>query len=206
MSRKINPFIFRANLNRNWNAVWYTKKKNYSNYLIEDLNVRNYLDKFFKKKPVGKIIIFKNSIFFYLVIYLKKISLINKFEIFYLKNNLSFFLNKIIYFKFKNIKNPNIDIKLIFFYIKKNIELKKSFKSIIKNIINNVFKIRCLGIKIIIKGRINGNIMTRKQIFFHGKIPLQKFCSNVKYYAGCALTSHGLIGIKIWLYFGDFIY
>ncbi|ALP70049.1 SSU ribosomal protein S3p (S3e) [Candidatus Nasuia deltocephalinicola] len=206
MARKINPFIFRAILNRNWNCIWYIKKNFYSNYLIEDLNIRNYLEKIFKKKPIGKIIIIKNSNFIYFLIYLKKGSLVNKNMILSLKKNIFFFTDKNVYFKFKSISNHNIDVKIILFYIKRGIEFNKSYKGIIKNIISNAFKSRCLGLKIAIQGRINGNIMTRKQIFFHGKLPLQKFCANIKYSSGTAQTVHGCIGIKVWLYLGDFIY
>jgi len=89
---------------------------------------------------------------------------------------------------------------------KKKIESRKSYKNVIKNVISNAFKLKCLGLKIIIQGRINGNIMTRKQIFFHGKVPLQRFTANIKYHSGVANTQYGSIGIKIWLYFGDFVY
>ncbi len=205
MGKKINPFIFRVNINRNWNSFWYTKKNNYSNYLIEDINIRNYLNKFFKNIPSGKIIIFKNLNFVFINIYLKKISF-NRYTLKNLKKNLLIFTDKKIFLKFKNILKPNLDVKLIFFYIKKKIELNSPFKGVLRNIINEAFKSKCFGLKISIQGRINGNILTRKQVFCYGKLPLQRFCSNIKYYSGAAKTSYGVIGVKIWIYLGDYVY
>ncbi len=205
MGKKVNPFIFRVNINRNWNSFWYTKKNNYSNYLIEDINIRNYLDNFFKNIPSGKIIIFKNLNFIFINIYLKKISF-NKYTLKNLKKNLLIFTDKKLFLKFKNILNPNLDIKLIFFYIKKKIESNSPFKGVLRNIVNDAFKLKCFGLKISIQGRINGNILTRKQSFCYGKLPLQRFCSNIKYYSGFAKTSYGVIGIKIWIYLGDYVY
>ncbi|XXS36658.1 MAG: 30S ribosomal protein S3 [Candidatus Nasuia deltocephalinicola] len=206
MARKINPFIFRVVNNKNWNSFWYTKKSNYSNYLLEDLNIRNYLEKFFRNKPFGKVIIFKNLKFIFINIYIKRIFYLKKNSFFFLKKNISFFTNKKIFLNFKNISNSFIDPKVIFFYIKRKIESRKSYKGFIKSVINNAFKFRCLGLKIVIQGRINGNVMTRKQTFFYGKIPLQKFCSNIRYHSGFCNTIYGCIGVKIWLYFGDYIY
>ncbi|BEH03944.1 30S ribosomal subunit protein S3 [Candidatus Nasuia deltocephalinicola] len=206
MSKKVNPYLFRLNLNRNWNSFWYSKKSCYSEYLLEDFYIRNYLEKYFKKKPLGKIMIFKNINYIFIIIYLKKIPNINKLNFSNLKKELSIFTDKSLYLNFKNISVPDLDVKIIFFYIKKKIESRKSYKGILKNIISKIFKLKCLGLKIIINGRINGNIMTRKQIFFYGKIPLQKICSNIRYYSGTAQTFYGSIGIKIWIYLGDFIY
>ncbi len=205
MGKKVNPFIFRVNINRNWNSFWYTKKNNYSNYLIEDINIRNYLDKFFKNIPYGKIIIFKNLNFIFINIYLKKISF-NKYTLKNLKKSLLIFTDKKIFLKFKNILKFNLDVKLIFFYIKKKIESSHPFKGVLRNIINDAFKSKCFGLKISIQGRINGNILTRKQIFCYGKLPLQRFCSNIRYHSGVVKTSYGVIGVKIWIYLGDYVY
>lgn len=206
MARKINPFLFRVVINRNWISSWYTKKRNYANYLLEDLSIRRYLEKFFKDRPIGKIMIFKNLEFIYITIYLKNLSLINKSDLFKLKNDISFFSEKNIFINFKNIVKPDLDPKLIFFYIKKKIELNISYRGVIKNVVSAAFKSKCLGIKIIIHGKIGGSIMTKKQTFFFGKVPLQRICANIRYHGGVANTIHGSIGIKVWLYLGDFMY
>lgn len=209
MGQKIHPFIFRVILNRNWNCSWYTPKYNFSSYLIEDIKIRKFLLRVFKSEILGKIIIQKSLENIFVTLYVKnKLSLIedNFIDINQLQDQLSNYVKKNVYINIKNIINPNVNPYLILLKIKKKIETRKSHKNTIKNIMLNVFKSGALGIKIIIKGRINGNIMTRKQSYKQGKVPLHKISSNIKYFSGVATTNYGSIGIKVWIYLGDFIY
>ncbi|ASS47035.1 30S ribosomal protein S3p (S3e) [Candidatus Nasuia deltocephalinicola] len=207
MGQKVNPFIFRVILNRNWNSVWFSKNKFFSKNLIEDINIRKIISNYLYKFIYGKIIIQKSSRLINIIIYVEnKNFLFSSFNIIKLKNNLFNLTKKNIYINFFNIEKPSFDLNLIFNKLKEKILFRKSYKVLINNIFYDFFISGGIGMKILIKGRINGSVMSKKQLFKQGKLPLQRISSDIRYFSGFVKTIYGIIGIKLWCYIGDLIY
>lgn len=207
MSQKVNPFIFRVILNRNWCSSWYVKNNFFSQSLIEDFNLRNFILNYLKKFFIIDIIIQKSSKLVNIFIILnEKENLMNNIDVLDFKNKIIYFIKKEIYIDFISIKNYDTNLALIFYKLRNKISNRKSYKTLIKNIFYDFFLSGGIGIKIIIKGRLNGSIMSKKQIFKQGKLPLQRISADIKYYFGYIRTIYGVIGVKLWSYMGNLVY
>lgn len=207
MSQKVNPFIFRVILNRNWSSSWYVKNSFFSKNLLEDFILRNFIYNYLNKFFIIDIVIQKSSKLVNLFIILnEKDSILNSINILDLKNKIVNLIKKDVYIEFVIVKKPNINLGLIFYKLKNKISNRKSYKTLIKNIFYDFFCSGGIGIKILIKGRLNGSIMSKKQVFKQGKLPLQRISADIKYYCGFVKTIYGIIGIKLWSYMGNLIY
>lgn len=207
MSQKVNPFIFRVILNRNWSSSWYVKNKFFSKNLLEDFILRNFIYNYLNNFFIIDIVIQKSSKLINIFIILnEKRSLLNSINFLNFKNKIISLIKKDVYIDFINIKNPNVNLALFFYKLKNKISNRKSYKTLIKNIFYDFFSSGGIGIKIIIKGRLNGSIMSKKQIFKQGKLPLQRISADIRYYCGFVKTIYGIIGIKLWSYMGNLIY
>lgn len=145
---------------------------------------------------MGKIIIQKSSKFVNIIIYIESKENSN-IDILYLKNLLFNFIKKPVSLIFLEIEKPSINLNLVFNKLKEKILYRKSYKLLIKNIFYDFFCSGGIGMKILIKGRINGSAMSKKQVFKQGRLPLQRISSDIRYFSDFIKTVYGVIGVKL---------
>lgn len=202
MGQKVNPNCFRLGINSNWQSYWYCKKVNYKIKLSQDIKIRNFINEKFKFNNLSKIIINRlvDRIAVNIHVY-KPYIIIGKSG----KNIvdtktyiLSIIKNIKVTISITEIKNieccPLLIIKAISFQLRKKISFRKIAKKTIANIYKNV-----IGVKIKLKGRLNGAEIARNECFKKGKIPLHTIRFRIQYSSIASQTTYGLIGIKIWI-------
>ena len=206
MGQKVNPIGFRLGVNRGWDSVWYAKKKDFGNYLIEDFKIRSYIKKNVVNSGVSKVMIERTSNKCFVTIYTsrpgfvigKKGSDIDK-----IKNNLSKFTSNEVSLNIKEVKKPETNAFLVAENIAQQLVKRISYRRAMKRAMQSCMRLGAKGIKVSISGRLGGNEIARTEWLREGSIPSHTLRANIDYDEAEALTTFGIIGIKVWIYKGE---
>lgn len=206
MWHKVNPIAFRLPYIVNWKSSWYGDSKNYKDALRLDIKAREILDKELTGIPLGDILISKNDDATVVDIYTSKASLIlgktgENVEV--IKTKLQNKLGGKFTINVKEIKQPDLNAKIVAYSIANQVEKRMPYKRAIKQAIAKGMEKGALGIKVKVGGRLNGAEIARKETFKEGNIPTQTIRSNIDYSTMRAETVYGTIGLKVWIYKGD---
>lgn len=202
MGQKVNPIGFRVNLNNNWSSIWYDDK-NYRENLIRDLQIQNYISKYFKNFSISRVDIERMSDNIVVIIKTSKPGiLIGKKggDIEKIKKFVEKLGEKSISIKVVEVEKPDLNAELVGQSIARQIENRAAFKRVVKKAIQSVMKYGALGVKITVSGRLNGVDIARVETYKEGSIPLHTLKANVDYTHVEALCTYGIIGIKVWIY------
>jgi len=206
MGQKVNPISLRIGINRLWDSKWYASKKKYGKTLHQDFAIENTIRERLKDASVSKIEILRTSNAVTINVHSAKPGLIigrggETIE------KLREFLDKKFGGKFSvnimEIKQPNMDARLVAESIVKQLERRISYRRVAKMAIDRSLENGALGVKVKVAGRLNGVEIARNEFFSKGKIPLHTFRANIDYAYLPANTTYGIIGIKVWIYKGD---
>jgi len=206
MWHKVSPISFRIPYIKNWFSTWYSDKKSYKNDLSVDLKVRNVLKKELTWIPVGNTIVSKEQTGLRVTIFTAKSSLILGKTGENLDRITSILSRKTgvdVKVDVKEIKNPDLDAKVVAFGVANQIEQRMPYKRAIKMAISKSMEKWAKWIKIKVWGRLNGSEIARKETFKEWNIPTQTIRSNIDYTTMRAETVYGTIGLKVWIYKWD---
>lgn len=206
MGHKVNPIAFRIPYIKSWKSTWFEDKKTYSTSLSLDLKVRQLLDKELKGIPLGDILVSKDQDVIEVVVYTAKSALILG-KTWENKDNLVALLSKKVWGKVtlevRDIKNPDLNAKIVGFMIANQIEKRMPYKRAIKQAIAKTLEKGGKWIKVKVGWRLNWAEIARKETFKEWAIPLQTIRSDIDYVATRAETVYGTIGLKVWIYKWD---
>jgi small subunit ribosomal protein S3 len=208
MGQKVNPNSIRLGINRSWDSVWYEDKKAYSKYLHEDLKIQKFIQKKHKNAGIYKILIERFPDRANVNIHASRPGLLigrKGADIEVLKGDLQKIASKNIYINIIEVKKPEKNSKLIAEQIASQLEARFPFRRAIKQAIAGAIRGGALGIKVAIGGRLNGAEIARAESYKEGRIPLHTLRADIDYGFAEALTTFGLIGIKVWIYNGDIL-
>ncbi len=206
MGQKVNPVGIRTGIIRGWNSIWYEDKKEYKINIHEDLRIQKYIAKVYKNSGVSKITIDRLADKINVYIHTSKPGMIigkKGADIEELKKNLQNIVTKKVFVNIVEIKKPDKDAKIVSTMVAQQIETRMPYRRAIKQAINNAKRAGVEGIKVMISGRLNGADMARREIYKDGRIPLHTLRADIDFGFTEALTTYGLIGIKVWIYNGD---
>lgn len=206
MGQKVNPVGIRLGINRTWDSVWYDEKKQYAANLHEDIKIKKFVSKEKKNAGIAKVTIerFPDRVNVNINAARPGVLIGKKgADIEDLKNQLQKLASKTVYINIVEVKKPEKNSKLIAEQIASQIEARFPYRRAVKQAITNAMRSGALGIKVMASGRLNNAEMARTESFKEGRIPLHTLRADIDYGTAEALTSFGLIGIKVWLYNGD---
>lgn len=206
MWHKVHPIAFRLPYIVNWKSSWYGDKKTYKDSLTTDIKVRELLEKELTGIPVGDVLISKSEDIITVDIFTAKASLIlgkTGENVENMKTKLQNKLGAKFVINVKEIKQPDLNAKIVAFSIANQIEKRMPYKRAIKQALAKAMEKGAGGIKVKVGGRLNGAEIARKETFKEGNIPTQTIRSNIDYSTMRAETVYGTIGLKVWIYKGD---
>jgi len=206
MGQKVNPIGLRLILNKKWQSKWYANKKEFGNFLQEDIKIRNYLKKKLKKCAVAKIQIERPAKKAQVTIYSARPGLIigkKGSDIEKLKLRISEFTSEDISINLVEIRKPEIEAQLIADSIAEQLERRVSFRRAMKRSVQSAMRLGAEGIRVNCGGRLGGTEIARTEWYREGRVPLHTFRANVDYAISTAQTTYGACGIKVWIYKGD---
>ncbi|MCL1834166.1 MAG: 30S ribosomal protein S3 [Leptospirales bacterium] len=206
MGQKVNPIGIRLGINRTWDSVWYDEKKQYASNLHEDIKIKKYIAKEKKNAGIAKVNIerFPDRVNVNINAARPGVLIGKKgADIEQLKDQLQKLTSKTVYINIVEVKKPEKNSKLIAEQIAAQVESRFPYRRAVKQAITNAMRSGALGIKVMVAGRLNNAEMARTESYKEGRIPLHTLRADIDYGFAEALTSFGLIGVKVWLYNGD---
>jgi len=208
MGQKIHPNGLRIGIIKDWNSKWYADSKNFSNYLVEDYEIRKYIKKKLFISGISKIEIERTAKFVKINVYTAKPGLVigkggNLSDI--LKAELEKKIKKEVNLNIVEVKNINLDAQLVSENIANQLEKRISFRRAMKKCMQDAMKAGALGIKTAVSGRLGGADMARTEFYKEGTIPLQTLRADIDYGFHEADTTYGKIGVKVWIYKGEIL-
>ena len=206
MGQKVHPTGVRVGIIKDWNSKWYADSKNFSDYLVEDHKIREYVKKKLFVSGISKIEIERTPKFVKVNVYTAKPGLVigkggNYAET--LKNELVKMINKDVNLNIVEVKNIDTDAQLVAENIANQLERRISFRRAMKQCMQKSMKAGALGIKTAVSGRLGGADMARTEFYKEGTIPLQTLRADIDYGFAEADTTYGKIGVKVWIYKGE---
>ncbi len=206
MGQKVHPNGMRVGVIRDWSSKWYADSKNFSDYLVEDHKIREYVKKKLFISGISKIEIERTAKFVKVNVYTAKPGLVigkggNLSEA--LKAELEKMINKEVNLNIVEVKNIDTDAQLVAESIASQLERRISFRRAMKQAMQKAMKAGALGIKTAVSGRLGGADMARTEFYKEGTIPLQTLRADIDYGFYEADTTYGKIGVKVWIYKGE---
>jgi len=208
MGQKVSPVGLRIGINKDWDAKWYAKKRDFSKFLGVDIKIREYLSQKLKDAAVSKVLIERNKKRTEITISTAKPGIVigrGGAEITELKKALTRIAGEVIQVSVVEVKNPNMNAALVADSIAKQLENRASFRMAQKKAIRNAMKSGAKGIKTLVSGRLNGADIARKEGYTEGNVPLHTLRADIDYAAAEAHTVYGILGVKIWIYKGEIL-
>ena len=206
MGQKVNPIGLRLGITRTWDSIWYAKKKNYGKLLIEDYKIRDYIKKNIVNSGVSQVIIERTSKKCIVSIYTsrpgfvigKKGSDVDK-----IKQRLSKISSSEISLNIKEVRKPELNSFLVAENICQQLVKRIAFRRTMKRAMQSALRLGAKGIRVCLAGRLAGNEIARTEWAREGSVPLHTFRADVDYAESEALTTYGIIGVKVWIYKGE---
>ena len=209
MGQKVNPNGFRIGVIKDWNSQWYADKKTFAKYVLEDNNIRNFVNKKYVQCGISKVVIERTDKRLTVNIYASRPGMligVKGAEIDVIKQEIAKLTNaKDITINIREVKRPDLDATVVAQSIATQLEKRVAFKRASKMAIQKTMKEGTKGVKVMVSGRLNGAEIARSEHFQEGSLPLQTLRANIDYGVATAHTTFGAIGVKVWIYKGDII-
>lgn len=206
MGQKVSPHGLRVGIIKDWSSTWYANKQDYSNNLVEDHKIREYLKKTLKPAGIDSIKIARKGNKVLVDINTAKPGMIigkGGAAIEELKVKLYKMVNKDVSLNINEIKDVDMAAQLVAENIALQLEKRVSFRRAMKQAMQKTMKSGALGIKTAVSGRLGGAEIARTEHYSEGTIPLQTLRADIDYGFAEALTTYGIIGVKVWIYKGE---
>ena len=201
MGQKVHPIGFRLGINKTWVSRWYAEN-DFGKLLQEDLTIRKYLKKKLYQAGVSKIEIERATSKIRINIFTSRPGMVigrKGAEIDQLKKELQALTDKEIYINIHEVKKPDLDAQLVAESIALQLIRRVAFRRAIKKSVSTALKFGALGIKVSCAGRLGGAEIARQEWYREGRVPLHTLRANIDYGFAEALTTYGLIGVKVWI-------
>ena len=205
MGQKVKPIGLRLGINRTWDSRWFAEK-NYSDLLHKDLHVRRYLMEKLKAAAVSKVVIERPAGRARVSIYSGRPGLIigkKGQDIEKLRDELSKTLGMEVSLNIMEIRKPEVDAKLVAESIAQQLERRVAFRRAMKRSVQSAMRLGAAGVRINCAGRLGGAEIARTEWYREGRVPLHTLRADIDYATAEALTTYGIIGVKVWVFKGE---
>lgn len=205
MGQKVNPVGLRLGIVRGWESNWFGGK-NFSDKLVEDEKIRNYIFARIPKGGIARVIIERTLKRITLTVHTARPGVVigkGGAEVDKIKEEIKKITGKEVQINIFEIKRPELDAKLVGQSIAQQLQARISFRRAMKQAISSATRVGALGIKIKVSGRLGGAEMARSEQYKEGSIPLHTLRADIDYAISEANTIYGKIGIKVWIFKGE---
>ena len=208
MGQKIHPTGFRLAVTRDWSSRWYANSKNFAGMLNEDVKVRDYLKAKLKHASVGRVLIERPAKNARVTVFSARPGVVigkKGEEIDQLRAALQKIMGVPVHVSIEEIRKPELDAQLIADSITQQLEKRIMFRRAMKRAMQNAMRLGAQGIKIMSSGRLNGAEIARREWYREGRVPLHTLRADIDYATSEALTTYGIIGVKVWVFKGEIL-
>jgi len=207
LGQKVHPLGFRLGYSRTWDSRWYSEK-DYGDFLIEDLKLREFIKKRLSQASISKVEIERAAGKIRLIIHTARPGVVigpKGSEIEKLRRAILKMADKDVIADIKEIRRPEIDAQLVAENVAQQLERRIAFRRAMKKSVSSALKSGAKGIRIATAGRLGGAEMARREWYREGRVPLHTLRADIDYGFAEATTTYGIIGIKVWIFKGEMI-
>ena len=207
MGQKVSPLLLRIGYIKNWRSTWFAEKKDFANNILEDYKIRKFIKTKFAQAAVSRVEV-ERADKVKIIIYTARPGVIigrRGADIDKLKEEINKIVSREITIEPREVKNASADAQLIAQNVGFQLEKRVAFRRAVKRSIDQAMQSGVKGVKISVSGRLNGAEMSRRETYKDGKLPLHTLRADVEYGFAEALTTYGILRIKVWVYKGDVI-
>ncbi|UCE98774.1 MAG: 30S ribosomal protein S3 [Planctomycetota bacterium] len=211
MGQKTSPIGFRTGITLGWQSTWFASKADYGNFLVEDQRIREYVDRKFNRQmpkgAVAKVEIIRTRNEVKVTLHSARPGVVigpRGGEVDRLREELEEIIGRKVSVNVVEIKEPDLNATLVAEAIAEQLSKRASFRRTMKQYCEAAMNTGAKGVKIICSGRLAGSEMARRETQKLGSIPLQTLNANVDYAVATSKTTYGTIGVKVWIYKGEF--
>ena len=206
MGQKVHPNGFRLGVVKKHNANWYAKGKAFSENVVQDLKVRECFKKRLKFSSVSKIELERSADNFVVFIHTSRPGIIigkRGEEIENLKKAVEKIVGQPTQINIKEVKKPDLDATILAEGVAQQLERRVMFRRAMKRTVQSALRQSAKGVRIEVSGRLNGAEIARTEWYREGRVPLHTLRADIDYGTAEALTTYGIIGVKVWVFKGD---
>ena len=208
MGQKVNPIGLRVGITRGWDSVWFAKKNKFGKFLIEDYKIREFIKKNVVNSGVSQVIIERTSKKCIVSLYTSRPGFVigkKGSDIEKIKKNLQKITSSEISLNIKEVKKPELNAYLVAENIAQQLVKRIAYRKTMKRSMQSALRLGAKGIKVSISGRLGGNEIARTEWLREGSIPSHTLRADIDYAESEALTTYGIIGVKVWIYKGEIL-
>lgn len=206
MGQKVNPIGLRLGINRTWDSRWYAEGAAYGTLLLEDLELRKFLEKRLAGAGVSRIIIERPAKKARITIHTARPGVVigkKGADIEKLRSDLAARTGSEVSLNIVEVRKPEIDAVLVAENIAQQLERRVGFRRAMKRSVQNAMRLGAEGVRVMCSGRLGGAEIARTEQYLEGKVPLHTLRADVQYGTATAMTTYGTCGVKVWVYRGD---
>lgn len=206
MGQKVHPIGIRLGIVKEHNSLWYASPKNYADYLVADLKVRDHLFSRLKNASVSRIRIERPADNVRITIFTARPGIVigkKGEDVERLRREVAQMMGVPVAINIEEIRKPDLDARLVADGIAGQIERRVMFRRAMKRAVQNTLKAGAEGIRVQLSGRLGGAEIARTEWYREGRVPLHTLRADIDYASVRAETTYGTIGIKVWVFRGE---
>jgi small subunit ribosomal protein S3 len=207
LGQKVHPIGFRLGVNKNWDSRWFSRKE-YSDFVLEDYNIRKFLKKRLFQAGVAKVEIERAANKVRIRIYAARPGIIigkKGVEIEKLKRELEKMISRGIIIDIQEVRKAEVEAQLVAENVALQLVRRIAFRRAMKKSVTAALRFGAQGIKIACSGRLGGAEMARREWYREGRVPLHTLRADIDYGFAEARTTYGIIGVKVTIFKGEIL-
>jgi small subunit ribosomal protein S3 len=207
MGQKVNPISLRVGINKTWDSRWYADQ-DYATKLHEDIKINKYLHKALDTAGISRIIIERPAKKAVVTIHAARPGVVigkKGADIDKIRKDLSKYTKDEVQVNIVPVAKPELDARLIAENVAQQLEKRASFRRAMKRAVQSSLRLGALGIRINVSGRLGGAEISRMEWYREGRVPLHTLRGDIDYGTAEAMTTYGLIGVKVWVFKGEIL-
>jgi len=208
MGQKTHPIGFRLGISKDWKSSWFSKK-NYSEYLHEDLKVRRYIETKLTDAMISDVLIKRVANRTTVTIFTARPGMVfgtRRQALDALREELKALIGRDVQIMVEVVRVPELESKLVAQNVARQLEQRVAHRRAMKRAVTQAMRLGAPGIKVMVAGRLGGHEIARTEWYREGRVPLHTLKANIDYATDIAKTVAGTVGVKVWIYKGDATY
>lgn len=206
MGQKVNPIGIRLGIVRDWSSTWYAEKRDFADFLNQDLQIRDFLRRRLANASISQIRISRPARSVQVTITTARPGIVigkRGEDIERLRTELGRLVGMPASINVEEIRKPELDAQLVAESVAQQLEKRIMFRRAMKRAVGNAMRLGSQGIKIQVGGRLNGAEIARTEWYREGRVPLHTLRADIDYALAEAHTTYGVIGVKVWIFKGE---
>lgn len=206
MGQKVHPTGIRLGITKDHTSIWYADGQQYADKLHTDLAVREYIRKRLAQASVSRIEIERPAQTARITVHTARPGIVigkKGEDVERLRSDLAERMGVPVHVNIEEIRKPELDAHLVAQSVAQQLERRVQFRRAMKRVMQNAMRLGAEGIKVRVAGRLGGAEIARSETYHEGRVPLHTLRADIDYATAEALTTYGILGVKVWIFKGE---